>query len=166
MSITTTIARHALALALVLALAAAAALPAAARTQKLGHYGSWTSYGDGATVMIVDRFEDRTLVAVSMSDGRLVLLIKDERWRLRPKDEYRATVVIDGRLFDLRATYLDRTTLAVQELGPEFFAAFMQGEGAELAIENQRWTLTLTGAAKAFNDGLRYLSRTRYEPAR
>jgi len=162
MLLTNKIARTAVALAIVVFIAALGATAASARMTKLAQYGSWTSYGDGTSVLVIDRFQDQTNVMLSVKDGKLALLLNDKRWDLKPEEAYTVTISVDGRIFTVEARFSDRNTLVAGNLAPEFLPTFCQGRLAEITIGDQRWQMTLTGAARTFNAALSYLTRTAY----
>jgi hypothetical protein len=124
------------------------------RFKIVAQHGSWAVVSDGNVVMVIDRFENGSKLAILKDAGKYFLVLTDPRIRLRVDDSLPIKINVDGANYVGTARAVSDNTAAVQGLKPNFLRTFFNGETALVRIGKLSWQLNLAGAAQAIDDAI------------
>jgi hypothetical protein len=114
--------------------------------------GSWAVVSDGNVVMVVDRFENGSKLAILKSAGKYFLVLTDPGMKLREGESLPVQINVDGTNYMETARAVSDKAAAVEGLKVNFLRAFFNGEKALVRVGKLTWTLSLVGAAQAIDD--------------
>jgi hypothetical protein len=119
----------------------------------LGRHGNWTALVDGPMQMIVDEFDDGSAFGVATGNGKSILLMSSPKWSLAEGQTANVTITIDGRGFSGTGKTLNRNTLVLEDVSPDFLRALYNGRKAHIAAGSYSADmLQLTDAKAAIDD--------------
>lgn len=142
------------ALAGVAALGAVSGTPAKADT--FAQHGLWTSFVDKLDGHIatgaVTRLDDGSLVAVLITQNRVMLRLSGRGWELRTGTSTPIRIRVDGTVYRGSGEAVNDSEYQVADLPADFIEALMQGRRALVEINGSVWNLNLQGIKPSLKD--------------